>query len=113
FAPAAFGVETTRAAGAAAYRQQHYADLAAATRLRALVFGFAGDAFETADELRPLAAIAGVEFVAIPQPGPDGRRCALASHARLGDPCFAETQSQRIRAFIAARVAGAAGPKAQ
>jgi hypothetical protein len=106
FAPAAFGEETTRTAGVAAYRRQRYVDLTAAPRLRALIFGFAGDAFETADELRPLAAIAGVEFVAIPQPGPDGRRCALASHARLRDPCFAETQSQRIRAFIAARVAG-------
>jgi hypothetical protein len=106
FAPAAFGIAATRPENVAAYRRQRYAELTAARQLRALVFGFAGDAFETADDLHPLAAIAGVDFVAIPQPGPDGRRCVLASHARLRDPCFAETQGRHIRAFIAARVAG-------
>jgi pimeloyl-ACP methyl ester carboxylesterase len=110
FAPAAFGIAATRPPGVAADRLRRYAELTAAPRLRALIFGFAEDAYETADDLRALAAVSGVEFVAIPQPGPAGRRCVMAPHARLRDPCFAETQAQRIRAFIAARIAGGKVP---
>jgi hypothetical protein len=105
FAPAAFGRAVVRDAPLQATRRARYAELTAAVQLRALIFGFVEDSYETADDLRALAAVRGVEFVAIPQPGPDGRRCALAPHTRVRDPCFAETQGQRIRAFIATRVA--------
>jgi hypothetical protein len=55
-----------------------------------------------------LALIRGVVFVPIPNPGPAGRHCILPPHSRVRDPCFSETQGARIRAFIAARVAGGA-----
>lgn len=106
FAPAAFGVAATRDAATAQARERRYADLTAAAQLCALIFGFAEDTYETADDLRVFAAIAGVDFVAIPQPGPAGRRCALSPHGRVRDTCFAETQAARIRTFIAARIAG-------
>ena len=56
--------------------------------------------------LQVLALTRGVSFMPIPDPGPSGRRCVLPPHSRVRDPCFSETQGGRIRAFIAARVAG-------
>jgi hypothetical protein len=50
FAPAAFGIAATRPPGVAADRLRRYAELTAAPRLRALIFGFAEDAYETADD---------------------------------------------------------------
>jgi hypothetical protein len=107
FAPAAFGMAANRPPLTAQVRRTRYGELRSAPRLRALIFGFAGDDFESADDLRVFARTPGVSFVAIPEPGPAGRRCALPAHSRVRDPCFSETQGQRIRAFIAARVAGA------
>jgi pimeloyl-ACP methyl ester carboxylesterase len=107
FAPAAFGTAAGRPPLTVQVRRTRYAELRSAARLRALIFGFAGDDFESADDLRVLARVPGASFVAIPEPGPAGRRCALPPHARVRDPCFGETQGPRIRAFIAARVGGA------
>ncbi|MBL8835489.1 MAG: DUF4189 domain-containing protein, partial [Alphaproteobacteria bacterium] len=104
FAPAAFGVAATRPPPVEAARRRRYADLTATAALRALVFGFAGDAFETADDLAVLARVPGVAFVAVPADAIDGRPCAFAPHQRVRDPCFAETQAERIRRFIAAQV---------
>ena len=106
FAPGAFGTSGARPALTQQVRRTRYAELRSAARLRALVFGFAGDDFESADDLQVLALTRGVSFMPIPQPGPAGRRCVLPPHSRVRDPCFSETQGGRIRAFIAARVAG-------
>lgn len=105
FAPAAWNRAAVRPPPVEALRQRRYAEMRAAPRLPALVFGFAGDDFENADDLRALAAIPGLEFVAIPEAGSPGRTCVFEPHTRLRDPCFAESQGARIRAFIAARVA--------
>ncbi len=107
FAPAAFGMAASRPSLTMEVRRTRYGELRSASRLRALIFGFAGDDFESADDLRILGRVPGVSFVAIPEPGPAGRRCALAPHIRVRDPCFGETQGARIRAFIAARATGA------
>jgi pimeloyl-ACP methyl ester carboxylesterase len=108
FAPAAFGTAGTRPPLTQQVRRMRYAELHNVARLRALVFGFAGDEFESADDLQVLALTRGVIFVPIPNQGPAGRRCILPPHSRVRDPCFSETQGARIRAFIAARVAGGA-----
>ncbi len=105
FAPAAFGVAATRPPLVEAVRRRRFAELAGAPALRALVFGFAGDSFESTDELQAFGRVPGVDFVALPADAIDGRRCSFAAHQRLRDPCFAETQAERIRAFIADRLA--------
>jgi hypothetical protein len=105
FAPAGFDRAATRPPAAQALRARRYAEMTAASRLPALIFGFAGDAFETADDLHALAAIPGVQLVAFPDPGPAGRRCVLEAHIRVRDLCFSETQAPRLREFIAALLA--------
>lgn len=105
FAPAAFGQAATRAPQVEAVRQRRYAQLTSSAALRALVYGFAGDAFETAEDLSALARVPGVEFVAVPDAPLDGRTCVFAPHVRMRDPCFSETQAGRVRRFIAAQVA--------
>jgi pimeloyl-ACP methyl ester carboxylesterase len=105
FAPAAFDRAATRPPDVQALRRQRYAEMTAATRLPALIFGFDGDAFETAADLSALATIPGVRLVAMPEPGFDELGCVLEPHIRVRDLCFSETQDVRLRGFIAAMVA--------
>jgi hypothetical protein len=105
FAPAGFDRAATRPPDLQALRARRYAEMTAASRLPALIFGFDGDAFESPNDLSALAAVSGVEVVAFPDPGPAGRRCVLEAHIRVRDLCFSETQAPVLRRFIAAMLA--------
>jgi hypothetical protein len=112
-APAFAGKIATRNPWWWEVRAKYLARLAASTDLSALVFSFAGDAFEPPDGLGDLARAHGVTFVPVTSGEISSAGCHMAGHYILRDPCFERTWGNTVRNYIVDRLRKASRSSAQ
>jgi pimeloyl-ACP methyl ester carboxylesterase len=107
FSPAFAGQHKTRKPGWQWLQDKYVDEIRKAPRLDALVFAIENDAFETPQTLKFLSVIPGVTEIVLSDNKIDGVACdsSTSSHALVRNPCFRQTQHDRLKAFIVQRLA--------